>query len=331
MRYRKLGRAGIKVSELALGSWITAGGNYPSEVSIATHCRAFELGINTFDTADTYHRGQAEQVVGQALKGWTRPSVVLATKCAGTVGEGPNDTGLGRKHIRESCDGSLRRLGTDYIDLYQTHRFDDQTPLEETCRAFDDLVRAGKILYWGVSNWTGAQMAEAVGICKACGYDAPVSLQPRYNLFHRDIEADQLPVCERLGLGVLAFSPLCQGVLTGKYCAGVPAGSRAATREDFLQRHLVPYNQQAVQELLALASAAGMTLAQMSLAWLLRTDVLSAAIVGASRPEQLDELAAASGKTLSADLLAEIQKILERRRAAVLADDARALREPAKI
>ena len=207
MRYRTLGRAGIKVSELALGSWITGGGNYPPEVSIATHRRAFELGINTFDTADTYNRGQAEQVVGQALKGWVRSSVVLATKCAGQVGDGPNDVGLGRKHIRESCDGSLQRLGTNYIDLYQAHRFDDQTPLEETCRAFDDLVRAGKILYWGVSNWTGAQIAGATGICGACGYDAPVSLQPRYNLFHRDIEADQLPVCEKLGLGVLAFSP----------------------------------------------------------------------------------------------------------------------------
>jgi len=328
MQYRRLGRAGMKVSELAFGSWITAGGNYPLEVSVATHRKAFELGINTFDTADVYNQGQAEQAVGLALKDWVRTEVVLATKCAFSMGPGPNEAGLSRKHVREACDASLRRLGTEYIDLYQTHRFDDQTPLEETCRAFDDLVRAGKILYWGVSNWSGAQIAGAVGICGACGYDAPVSLQPRYNLFMREIEPDPLSVCDKLGLGIIVYSPLCQGLLTGKYRTGIPQGSRAESRDEF-RRLLTPYNQQAVQELSLLAQAAGLTLAQMALAWVLRTKAISAAIVGASRPEQLAELVAASGVNLSGDLLAGIQKVLDRRRAAILEEDARALRASA--
>jgi aryl-alcohol dehydrogenase-like predicted oxidoreductase len=328
MQYRRLGRAGVKISELALGSWITAGGNYPLEVSVATHRRAFELGITTFDTADIYNLGQAEQALGLARKDWTRTDVVLATKCAASMGSGPNDAGLSRKHVREACDASLRRLGTEYIDLYQAHRFDAETPLEETCRAFDDLVRAGKILYWGVSNWSGAQLAGAVGICGACGYDAPVSLQPRYNLFARELESDPLPVCDKLGLGVMVYSPLSQGLLTGKYLTGVPTGSRAENRDDF-QRFLNPYNRQAVQELSVLAQAAGLTLAQLALAWILRTNAVSAAIVGASRPEQLDELVKASGVKLPGDLLAGIQKILERRRAAILEEDARALRAQA--
>lgn len=325
MLYRRLGRAGLKISELAYGSWVTAGGKYPLDISVATHRKAFELGINTFDTADVYNQGQAEQALGTALKGWNRRDVVLATKCAGSMGAGPNDAGLSRKHVREACDASLRRLGTDYIDLYQAHRFDEQTPLEETCRAFHDLIRAGKILYWGVSNWSGAQIAGATGMCGAFGYDPPASLQPRYNLFAHEVEQDQLPVCEKLGMGVIVYSPLCQGVLTGKYLAGTPAGSRAGDRDDF-KRFLTPYNHQAVQELAALAETSGLTLAQMSLAWILRTNTVSAPIVGASRPEQLDELVKASGVKLPADMLAGIQKVLDRRRALILEEDARALR-----
>ena len=325
MHSRRLGSSGLKISELAYGSWITAGGKYPLDVSVATHRKAFELGITTFDTADIYNLGQAEQALGTALKDWTRSSVVVATKCGNGTGPGPNDSGLSRKHIRESCEASLHRLGTDYIDLYQAHRFDPQTPLEETCRAFDDLIRSGKILYWGVSNWTGAQISGAVGICRGAGYDIPASLQPRYNLFVREIEQDPLPVCEKLGLGVLVYSPLCQGVLTGKYLAGTPADSRA-TKSDNFARFLTPYNHQAVSELSALAQAAGLTLAQMALAWILRTNTVSAAIVGASKPEQLAELVIASGVKLPELLLGEIQKVLDRRRAAILEEDARALR-----
>lgn len=325
MQYRQLGRTGLKVSELAYGSWTTAGGKYPLDVSVASHRRAFELGITTFDTADVYNQGQAEQALGTALKDWARRDVVVATKCGGSMGPGPNDGGLSRKHVREACEASLRRLGTEYIDLYQAHRFDPQTPMEETCRAFDDLIRAGKILYWGVSNWTGAQISGAVGICRGYGYDAPVSLQPRYNLFARDIEQDQLPVCEKLGLGILVYSPLCQGLLTGKYLAGTPADSRA-TKSDNFARFLTPYNHQAVAELSALAQAAGLTLAQLALAWILRTNAVSTAIVGASRPDQLAELVTATGVKLTEPMLADIQKVLDLRRAMILDDDARALR-----
>lgn len=328
MQYRNLGKAGVKVSELALGSWITAGGKYPVENAIAAHKKAFELGINMFDTADAYAAGQAEEIVGRALRELPRHQVVLATKLGFGMGGGANDRGFGRKHLREACEASLKRLGVDYIDLYQAHLYDSSAPLEEQCRGFDDLVRQGKILYWGVSNWSGAQIIEALALCDARGYDRPVSLQPRYNLFARDLEKDQLPVCGKYGLGLVVYSPLSQGLLTGKYLAGVPAGSRGENNANFASRFLTPYNERAVRELRQLAAEAGLTLAQLALAWALRLPEMSAAIVGASQPGQLDETVKASGAKLPDEVLAKIQAALDRRWALVLEEDAAKLKQP---
>jgi aryl-alcohol dehydrogenase-like predicted oxidoreductase len=326
MQYRHLGRAGIKVSELILGSWLPQDGARGGDPSIlACTRRAFDLGINAFDTADIYHNGHSEQLLGEAIRELPRHEIVIATKCGNGTSPGPNGRGLSRKHMREACDGSLRRLGVDYIDLYQAHSFDSETPLAEVCRGFDDLVRAGKVLYWGVSNWTGTQIQEACALCDAHGYDRPVSQQPRYSMLFRNTEKDELPVCAQWGLGVVAYSPLAQGLLTGKYQAGIPAGSRGARVAAF-SRFLAPYNLQAVSELQAIASGAGLTLAQLALAWVLRLPTVAAAIVGATQPEQLEENAKACGRRLSDELLADIQQALDRRWAQVLEDDARALR-----
>ncbi|GMV79135.1 MAG: aldo/keto reductase [Planctomycetota bacterium] len=327
MHYRHLGRAGVQVSEIAYGSWITAGGQYAAEASIACHERAYELGINCFDTADVYNAGQAETIVGRVLKSIPRRSIVLATKCHGRMGEGVNDRGTSRKHVREACEASLARLDVEYIDVYQAHSYDAETPIEETCRAFDDLIRQGKILYWGVSNWGVRQVAEAAAVCARRGYDAPVSHQPRYNLFAREIEADLMPLCKQHGLGFIVYSPLAQGLLTGKYANGtIPAGSRAEKSDNFKDRHLTAYNLAAVQELQSLASECALSVSQLALAWVLRRDELSAAIVGASRPEQLDETVKAAGVKLDEATQQKIEKILNRRRAAVHDEDAAKLR-----
>lgn len=330
MNYRRLGRSGVKVSELILGSWLPQDGARSGDPSVLVCSRkAFDLGINAFDTADIYRNGESEKLVGQALRDLPRQQIVLATKCGNTIGTGPNDRGLSRKHMREACDASLKRLGVDYIDVYQSHMFDDQTPLEETCRAFDDMVRAGKIIYWGVSNWSGPQIQEACAICDARGYDRPVSLQPRYNLFVRTIEKEQLPICEKYGLGIIAYSPLSQGLLTGKYQQGVPAGSRGTRVASFGDRFLTPYNKQGVDELQAIAAGAGLTLTQLSLAWILRLPAVTSAIIGATQPEQLEENVKASGVKLGEDVLAKIQQSLDRRWAQVLEEDSRNLRAAA--
>jgi len=331
MQYRRLGRAGVKVSEIAYGSWITAGGSYSPDDSIACHKRAFELGINLFDTADVYQSGQAEEIVGQVLQSIPRKNVVLATKLGFGFNKSPNGRGGCRKHVMEACHDSLRRLKTDYIDLYQIHFYDSDTPLDETCRAFDDLCRQGKIIYWGISNWSGQQIKDAAALCQARGFDLPASLQPRYNMFVRQPEKDEFPACAAHGLGIIVYSPLAQGLLTGKYAAGaVPSGSRADTNADFRKRYLVEYNQLAVKELLDLAASAGMPLTRLALAWVLANKDVSAAIVGATKPAQLEESVTASGQTLNADLMTKIQKILDRRWALVLEDDARTLRSNAK-
>src|SRR3954466_15815093 len=230
MRYRRLGAAGVKVSEISLGSWLTYGGHVEDAAAEACVHRAYELGVNLFDTADVYRRGESERVVGRALSRYERTSYVLATKVYFPMGEGPNDRGLSRKHIVESCEASLKRLGTDYIDLYQCHRYDPETPLEETLRALDDLVTQGKVLYIGVSEWGATQIAEAVYLARALNLDRIVSNQPIYNMLQRYIERDVLSVCEREGIGQVVFSPLSQGILTGKYKPGrqPESSSRAA-------------------------------------------------------------------------------------------------------
>jgi aryl-alcohol dehydrogenase-like predicted oxidoreductase len=315
VEYRRLGGSGVKVSEISLGSWLTYGGSVAEEQARACIHKAYELGINFFDTANVYMRGAAEEIVGRALKGFERDSFFLATKVYFPMGEGPNDRGLSRKHITEQCHASLRRLGVDYVDLYQCHRYDVETPLEETLRALDDLVRQGKVLYVGVSEWTAEQIADALRLAKAMNLDRIVSNQPRYNMIQRQIEAEIIPLCEREGVGQVVFSPLAQGVLTGKYRPGEAPerGTRAADRQNSRFMHGLMSEEvlTAVQRLHPVASEAGLTMSQLALAWALRQDNVSSAIIGASRPEQVEDNAEAAGVGLSPDVLARIDDVLE--------------------
>ena len=312
MEYRRLGASGLRVSEVGLGSWLTYGVGVEAERAARCIATAHDLGVSFFDTANAYGRGAAEQVVGAALAGYERSSFVLATKVYFPMGDGPNDRGLSRKHVVEQCHASLRRLGTDYVDLYQCHRYDDETPLDETLRALDDLVRQGKVLYVGVSEWSAGQISDALAVADDLGLDRVVANQPEYSLLQRRIEAEVLPVCAREGVGQVVWSPLAQGVLTGKYRKGEPPppDSRAASRKmgTFVGRWLGDDVLDAVERLRAIADEAGMTLAQLALAWVLREPNVAAAIVGASRPEQLEETCAASGRQLDADVLAAVDK-----------------------
>jgi aryl-alcohol dehydrogenase-like predicted oxidoreductase len=314
MDYRRLGRAGVRVSAISLGSWLTYGGAVEDRIAIACIQRAYDLGITFFDTANQYRRGGAEEVLCRALKDFPRSSYVLATKVFFPMGEGPNDRGLSRKHIMEQCHASLRRLGTDYIDLYQCHRYDPETPLEETLRALDDLVTQGKVLYVGVSEWSATQIDDAVHLARALNLDRIVSNQPIYNLLTRYVERDVIPICEREGIGQIVFSPLAQGVLTGKYKPGQAPeqGTRAADPSSnmFMGYLLREETLAAVQRLKALAGEAGYALPQLALAWVLRQPNVSSAIIGASRPQQVEENVTAAGLTLPADLLARIDETL---------------------
>ncbi|MDQ5816871.1 MAG: aldo/keto reductase family protein [Actinomycetota bacterium] len=315
MEYRRLGGSGVKVSEISLGSWLTYGGSVAEEQARACINKAYELGINFFDTANVYMRGVAEEIVGRALKGFERDSYFLATKVYFPMGEGPNDSGLSRKHITEQCHASLKRLGVDYVDLYQCHRYDEDTPLEETLRTLDDLVRQGKVLYVGVSEWTAEQIADALRLAKEMNLDRLVSNQPRYNMIQRQIEAEIIPLCEREGVGQVVFSPLAQGVLTGKYRPGEAPerGTRAADPESslFMRRLMNEEVLSAVDQLRSVASDAGLSLSQLALAWILRHDNVSSAIIGASRPEQVEDNAQAAGVRLSPDVVSEIDRVLE--------------------
>jgi aryl-alcohol dehydrogenase-like predicted oxidoreductase len=315
VEYRRLGGSGVKVSEISLGSWLTYGGSVAEEEATACINRAYEVGINFFDTANVYMRGAAEEIVGRALSKFERDSYFLATKVYFPMGEGPNDRGLSRKHIMEQCHASLKRLGVDYVDLYQCHRYDADTPLEETLRALDDLVRQGKVLYVGVSEWTADQISDALGIAGESNLDRIISNQPQYNMIQRRIENDVIPLCEREGIGQVVFSPLAQGVLTGKYRSGEAPeeGTRAADPENnvFMQRFMNEQVLSAVDGLRSVASEAGLSLPQLALAWVLRQKDVSSAIIGASRPEQVDDNAAASGVELSADVVSEIDGILD--------------------
>ncbi len=315
MEYRHLGRSGLVVSEIAYGNWITHGSQVQEDAAVACVRAAFDEGITFFDTADVYAQGRAEDVLGRALEGIPRKDFVLATKVFWPTGEGPNDRGLSRKHIHESIDASLRRLRTDYVDLYQAHRYDVETPLEETLRAFDDLVRAGKVHYIGVSEWTAGQIADALRIADQMGLDRLVSNQPQYSALWRVIEADVVPLCEREGVGQIVWSPLAQGVLTGKYAPGAepPAGSRATdpTGGGFIKRWLEDDVLTRVQQLGDVARDLGLSTAQLALAWVLQNGNVSAAIIGATRPEQVAENVKAAGQSLDADVLRRVDAILD--------------------
>jgi aryl-alcohol dehydrogenase-like predicted oxidoreductase len=315
MEYRHLGNSGLRISEIAYGNWITHGSQIEEEAARACVLAALDEGISTFDTADVYAGGRAEEVLGRALHGVRRESVEICTKVYWPLGDGPNNAGLSRKHITESLHNSLRRLGTDYVDLYQAHRYDHETPLEETLRAFDDLVRAGKALYIGVSEWRAEEIAAALRIAADMGLDRIVSNQPQYNMLWRVIEPEVLPLCEREGIGQIVFSPIAQGILTGKYQPGAepPAGSRATDEKSgarFISRWMNDAVLTAVAGLPALAAEAGLTPAQLAVAWVLQNPGVSAAIVGATRPEQVKDNAGAAGVRLDADLLRRIDDLL---------------------
>lgn len=313
MRYRKLGRWGVKVSEISLGSWLTYGQQTDEETALESIHRAYELGVNLFDTANEYQGGRAEEVLGKALAGLPRESYLVATKVYMPVGEGPNDRGLSRKHITGQVQASLRRLGVDYLDVYQCHRHDPHTPVEETCRAMDDLVRAGTVLYWGVSEWAADQIDHVVSLCRARGWADPVCNQAQYSAVWRGIEARVLPTCEQLGLGVLAWSPLAMGVLTGKYRDGghVPAGSRAAGDEaHFMRKYMTAEVLEGVARARALSEEAGYSLTQLALAWCLRRRGVSSAIVGASRVEHVEENVRAADVPLDLEVLRRMDELL---------------------
>ncbi|AIQ57125.1 aldo/keto reductase family protein [Paenibacillus borealis] len=314
MKYRKLGNTGLKVSEIGLGSWLTYGTAAEQKAADACVAKAFECGINFFDTANAYNRGEGEKAIGAALRSYTRSDYVLSTKVFFPMGDGVNDRGLSRKHIMEQCEASLRRLGTDYIDVYFCHRFDNDTPVEETLRALDDLTAQGKILYPAVSEWTAAQISNAAGISRRLNLRPLASNQPIYNMFERYIEKEVLEVSAREGLGQVVFSPLAQGILTGKYKKGQqpPAGTRGS--DDSVNGVIRSYLRDDVLDVVAkldtVAAELGLKLSQLALAWVLRQPGVSSALIGASRPEQVEENAEAVNAVLQPDTLEAIEGIL---------------------
>jgi voltage-dependent potassium channel beta subunit len=315
MEFRNLGRSGLKISEIAYGNWLTHGSQVEEDAARACVRAALDEGITTFDTADVYAGTRAEEVLGRALKGQRREGLEIFTKVYWPTGPGANDRGLSRKHIVESINGSLRRLGTDYVDLYQAHRFDYETPLEETMRAFEDLVRQGKALYVGVSEWRAEEIERALKIADEMGFDRIVSSQPQYSMLWRVIEEEVVPLCEREGVGQIVWSPIAQGVLTGKYRPGqpLPEGSRATDDKggaDMIKRYLNDDLLTRVQNLRPIADDLGLSMAQLAIAWTLQNPNVSAAIVGASRPEQVTDNVKAAGVKLEAEVLKRIDDVL---------------------
>ena len=313
--YRYLGNSGLKISEITYGNWLTHGSQVENDVATACVHAALDAGISTFDTADVYANTKAEQVLGDALKGQRRESLEIFTKVYWPTGPGgPNDTGLSRKHVMESINGSLKRLGTDYVDLYQAHRYDTETPLEETMQAFADIVRQGKALYIGVSEWTADQIRAGHALAKDLGFQL-ISSQPQYSMLWRVIEDEVVPTSRELGLSQIVWSPMAQGVLSGKYVPGrpLPQGSRATDDKGgarMIQRFMTDDVLTRVQNLKPVADELGLTMPQLAVAWVLQNDNVAAALVGASRPEQVAENVKASGVTIPAELMARIDEVL---------------------
>lgn len=312
MEYRRLGRSGLKVSAISLGSWLTYGKTVDDDIATRTIHKAYELGINFFDSANVYERGQGEIVMSRALKEFPRESYVITTKAYWPVGDGPNDRGLSRKHVFEQVHNSLKRMELDYIDIFYCHRYDPETPVEETLRTIDDLIRQGKILYAGVSEWTAAQIEEAVGVADKYLLDRIIVNQPVYNMLNRYIEKEVIPVSEKYGIGQVVFSPLAQGVLTGKYLGGIPEDSRAAKPEinHGIKGMLTEEVLNKVAQLNEVAKELGTTLPTLALAWVLRQPNVASALIGASRPEQVEENVKAVELSLSEEVLEKIENIL---------------------
>jgi aryl-alcohol dehydrogenase-like predicted oxidoreductase len=315
MEFRYLGNSGLKVSAVSYGNWVTHGSQVEADQATACVRAALEAGITTFDTADVYANGKAETILGEALAGERRESLEIFTKVFFPTGpKGPNDSGLSRKHISESINASLKRLQTDYVDLYQAHRYDHETPLEETMQAFADVVRAGKALYIGVSEWTPDQLRAGHALATQLGFQL-VANQPKYNALFRVIEAEVVPTSRELGISQVVFSPIDQGILTGKYKPGQPApeGSRAtdtAGGANFIKGSMSDEVLTRVQQLAPLAEAEGLSMAQLAVAWVLQNDNVASAITGGSRPAQVHDNAAAAGKKLSAETMAGIDEAL---------------------
>ena len=314
MEFRYLGNSGLKISEITYGNWLTHGSQVENEVAKQSVAAALENGITTFDTADAYAGTAAEKVLGKALKNERRSSIEIFTKVYFPTGTGPNDTGLSRKHIMESIDGSLKRLRTDYVDLYQAHRYDYETPLEETMIAFADIVRAGKALYIGVSEWTAPQLREASALAHRLGIQL-VSNQPQYSMLWRVIEPEVVPASEELGISQIVWSPVAGGALSGKYLPGapVPAGSRATDSkggENFIKRWLDDDTLTRVQKLKPIAEELNLTMAQLAVAWVLQNPNVASAIIGASKPEQIASNVAAAGVKLEQGVLTAIDEAL---------------------
>ncbi|MGA8255793.1 MAG: aldo/keto reductase family protein [Nocardioides sp.] len=315
MEFRNLGSSGLRVSAISYGNWLTHGSQVEEDAALACVNQALEEGITTFDTADVYANTAAESVLGKALAGQRREGLEIFTKVFWPTGPGKhNDHGLSRKHIMESINGSLQRLDTDYVDLYQAHRYDHETPLEETMEAFADVVRAGKALYIGVSEWRAEEIRAAHQLARELKISL-VSNQPQYNMLWRVIEDEVVPACEELGIGQIVWSPIAQGVLTGKYRPGedYPAGSRATDEKggaDMISRWLKDDVLERVQRLKPIADDAGLTMAQLAVAWTLQNPNVSSAIVGASRPEQVTDNVKAAGVTLDADALRQIDEVI---------------------
>ena len=315
MEHRRLGSTGMYVSEITYGNWITHGSQVEAAAAIKCVKEAFECGITSYDTADVYAGTRAETVLGTALKGRRRESYELFTKVYWPTGTGKNDRGLSRKHIMESCHASLKRLKTDYIDLYQAHRFDYETPLEETLSAFDDLIRQGKVHYIGFSEWNAEQISAALKIQDAKGYNRFVSSQPQYSMLWRVIESKVIPLSQKEGIGQIVWSPIGQGVLTGKYLPGkkAPAGSRATDKKggaNMISRFMNDEVLTAVQKLIPIAKKLDLTPAQLAIAWVLQNPNVSSAIIGATKPSQIKENVKASGVKLDASVMQEIDKAI---------------------
>ncbi len=315
MDYRFLGASGLKITEITYGNWLTHGSQVENDVATACVRAALDAGITTFDTADAYANGAAEQVLGAALKSQRRESLEIFTKVYWPVGpKGPNDAGLSRKHIMEGINGSLRRLGMDYVDVYQAHRYDHETPLEETIQAFADVVRAGKALYIGVSEWSASQLREGQRLARAAGFPL-VSNQPQYSALWRVIEAEVIPASRELGMSQVVWSPMAQGVLSGKYLPGqpAPAGSRATDQKGGMRtisRLMEDPVLESVQKLRPIADELGLKMSQLAIAWVLQNPNVATALVGASRPEQVAENVKASGVVIPPELMSAIDAAL---------------------
>lgn len=293
MNYRRLGKAGIKISELSLGAWVTYGGQVGEDIAIKCMSAAYDAGVNFYDNAEAYARGNAEIVMGNVIKklGWRRDGIVVSSKVF-WGGDGPNDQGLSHKHIYEACRNSMKRLQLDYLDLFYCHRPDPNTPIEETVRAMDDLIHQGKILYWGTSEWSAADIMHAYSVAREYDLTPPTMEQPQYNMLHRDrVEKEYLPLYREIGLGTTIWSPLSSGLLSGKYNDGIPPGSRATLKGyEWLREYIItPQNLEKVKKLQPIAAQLNCTLAQLALAWCLKSPYVSTVITGASQPEQVVE------------------------------------------